>query len=70
VFDFNELYFFAQVVEHKGFAAAARKIGIPKSKLSRRVPKPGVTLEQLRNYVSVFNKRAQIGVRQKVNLWT
>lgn len=37
MFDFNELYFFAQVVEHKGFAAAARKIGIPKSKLSRRV---------------------------------
>lgn len=33
----NDLYYFAQVVEHAGFAAAARALGVPKSKLSRRV---------------------------------
>lgn len=35
--DFNDLYLFAKVVEHGGFAVAGRTIGIPKSKLSRRV---------------------------------
>ncbi len=35
--DLNDLYLFAQVVEHGGFAAAGRAVGIPKSKLSRRV---------------------------------
>jgi len=35
--DLNELYYFAQVVEHGGFAPAGRALGIPKSKLSRRV---------------------------------
>ena len=35
--DLNDLYYFAQVVEHRGFAAAGRALGIPKSKLSRRI---------------------------------
>lgn len=35
--DLNDLYLFAQVVDHGGFAAAGRAAGIPKSKLSRRV---------------------------------
>ncbi|WP_223671077.1 LysR family transcriptional regulator [Kangiella shandongensis] len=35
--DLNDLYYFALVVEHAGFAAAERASGIPKSKLSRRV---------------------------------
>lgn len=35
--DLNDLYYFAQVVEHGGYAAAGRAIGIPKSKLSRRI---------------------------------
>ena len=35
--DLNDLYFFAQVVEHNGFAAAARKLGLPRSRLSRRI---------------------------------
>ena len=35
--DLNELYYFAQVVEHGGFAPAGRALGLPKSKLSRRV---------------------------------
>ncbi|MET1077085.1 MAG: LysR substrate-binding domain-containing protein [Pseudomonas sp.] len=35
--DLNDLYYFAQVVEHRGFAAAGRALNIPKSKLSRRI---------------------------------
>jgi DNA-binding transcriptional LysR family regulator len=35
--DLNDLYFFAQVVEHSGFASAGRALGVPKSKLSRRI---------------------------------
>lgn len=35
--DLNTLYYFTQVVEHRGFAAAGRALDIPKSKLSRRI---------------------------------
>lgn len=35
--DLNDLYYFAQVVEHRGFGATARALGIQKSKLSRRI---------------------------------
>ena len=35
--DLNDLYYFAKVVEAGGFAAAGRLLGIPKSRLSRRV---------------------------------
>ncbi|MBI3144062.1 MAG: LysR family transcriptional regulator [Pseudogulbenkiania sp.] len=35
--DLNDLLFFAKVVEHGGFNAASRVLGIPKSRLSRRV---------------------------------
>lgn len=35
--DLNDLYYFAQVVEHQGFAPASRALHLPKSKLSRRV---------------------------------
>lgn len=35
--DLNDLYYFAMVVEHAGFAAAERALGIPKSRLSRRI---------------------------------
>ncbi|GAB3733914.1 LysR family transcriptional regulator [Luteimonas pelagia] len=35
--DLNDLYYFAMVVEHGGFAAAERASGIPKSRLSRRI---------------------------------
>ena len=35
--DLNDLYFFAQIVEHQGFAAAARVLGMPRSRLSRRL---------------------------------
>src|SRR6185437_869671 len=33
----EEFYYFAQVVEHGGYARAARALGIPKSRLSRQV---------------------------------
>ncbi|WP_138517631.1 LysR family transcriptional regulator [Limnobacter alexandrii] len=35
--DLNDLYYFAKVVEHHGFSAAARALGVPKSKVSRRI---------------------------------
>jgi len=35
--DLNDLYYFVQVVDHGGFAAAARALGLQKSKLSRRL---------------------------------
>ncbi|AKA23563.1 LysR family transcriptional regulator [Pseudomonas chlororaphis] len=35
--DLNTLYYFTQVVELRGFAAAGRALDIPKSKLSRRI---------------------------------
>ncbi len=35
--DLNDLRFFAEVVEQGGFAAAARKFGVPRSRLSRRI---------------------------------
>ena len=35
--DLNDLYYFVQVVEHGGFTQAGRALGIPKSKLSRRI---------------------------------
>lgn len=33
----NDLYLFVQAVDHQGFAAAARQLGIPKSTVSKRV---------------------------------
>ena len=35
--DLNDLYYYVQVVDHVGFAPAGRAIGVPKSKLSRRI---------------------------------
>ncbi len=35
--DLNDLQYFARVVEHGGFAAAGRALGLPKSRLSRRI---------------------------------
>ncbi|MCJ1887080.1 LysR family transcriptional regulator [Pseudomonas sp. LA21] len=37
MFDLNDLFLFAKVVEHGGFAPAGRMLGLPKSRLSRRV---------------------------------
>lgn len=35
--DLNDLYFFVQVVDHRGFAPAGRALNVPKSRLSRRI---------------------------------
>lgn len=35
--DLNDLWYFVQVVDHGGFSPASRVIGIPKSRLSRRI---------------------------------
>lgn len=35
--DLNDLYYFARVVDFGGFAPAGRALGVPKSKLSRRI---------------------------------
>lgn len=35
--DLNDLYYYVQAVDHGGFAPAGRALGIPKSKLSRRL---------------------------------
>lgn len=35
--DLNDLYYFVRVVDHRGFAPAGRALGVPKSKLSRRI---------------------------------
>jgi DNA-binding transcriptional LysR family regulator len=35
--DFNDFQFFTAVVLHRGFSAAARVLGVPKSRISRRV---------------------------------
>ena len=35
--DFNDLQFFTAVVINRGFSAASRALGVPKSRISRRV---------------------------------
>ena len=35
--DLNDMHYFAQVIAEGGFSAAARKLGVPKSTLSRRI---------------------------------
>ena len=35
--DLNDLRLFVEVVDQKGFAAAARRLGVPRSRLSRRI---------------------------------
>lgn len=36
-FNFNDLHLFVQAVDNRGFAAAARHLGIPKSTVSKRI---------------------------------
>ena len=42
--DLNDMLYFAEVAERGGFAAAGRALGIPKSRLSRRVAELEVRL--------------------------
>ena len=43
--DLNDLYYFAMVVEHGGFAAAERALGIPRETPAAQVPRVINTLE-------------------------
>lgn len=43
--DLNDLYYFVQVVDHGGFAPAGRALGMPKSRLSRRIAQLETRLE-------------------------
>ena len=35
--DLNDFFYFAKIVKHSGFSSAAKALGIPKSRLSRRL---------------------------------
>lgn len=48
--DLNDLYYFVQVVDYKGFAPAGRALGITKSKLSRSTRHFSVTAIGQANY--------------------
>ncbi|MCA0973002.1 LysR family transcriptional regulator [Halomonas denitrificans] len=43
--DLNDFYYFVQVVDHQGFASAGRALGVPKSRLSRRIAELEARLE-------------------------
>jgi len=43
--DLNDVYYFVQVVEHRGITAAARALDLPKSSLSRRILDLEATLD-------------------------
>lgn len=43
--DLNDLYYFVNVVDHKGFSAAGRALSLPKSRLSRRIAMLEAALE-------------------------
>ncbi len=54
MFDLNDYFYFVHVVEKKGFSAAARALGIPKSRVSRHIS----TLEQ-RLEVKLFQRTSR-----------
>ncbi|MDH4395013.1 MAG: LysR family transcriptional regulator [Limnobacter sp.] len=58
--DLNDLYYFAKVVEHQGFSAAARALGIPKSTLSRRIS----TLEERLNTQLLYRSTRKLHVTE------
>ena len=68
--DLNDLDFFAAVVEHAGFSAAGRALGIPESRLSKRVApleeRVGVRLLQRTARRFVFT---EVGERFCTHCW-
>ena len=68
--DLNDLFYFAKVVEAGGFAAAGRALGIPKSRLSRRIAelenRLGARLlsmaRQLRRWWQLAEQRRRLGM--------
>ena len=45
-YDLNDMYYFAEVVERGGFAAAGRALGVPKSRLSAYAMKLAKTMRK------------------------
>lgn len=59
-YDLNDLYYFVKVVEYGGFSQAGTALGIPKSKLSRRV----ADLEQKLNVSLIYRSTRQFHVTE------
>ncbi|MEZ5523998.1 MAG: LysR family transcriptional regulator [Pseudomonadales bacterium] len=58
--DLNDFYYFVKAVEHGGFAPAGRALGIPKSKLSRRI----ATLEERLGVRLIYRSTRQFNVTE------
>ena len=56
--DLNDFYFFVKTVEYGGFAPAGRALGIPKSKLSRRI----AALEESLGVTLIYRSTRQFNV--------
>ena len=54
--DMNDMLYFAEVVEWGGFAAAGRHLGIPKSKLSRRVAELETRLQPVHGLLEALDE--------------
>ena len=59
-YDLNDLYYYVKVVEHGGFSQAGLALGIPKSKLSRRI----ADLEQTLNVSLIYRSTRQFHVTE------
>ncbi|WP_272574372.1 LysR substrate-binding domain-containing protein [Providencia sp. PROV259] len=59
-YDLNDLYYYVKVVEHGGFSQAGLALGIPKSKLSRRI----ADLEQKLNVSLIYRSTRQFHVTE------
>lgn len=59
-YDLNDLYYYVKVVEHGGFSQAGLALGIPKSKLSRRI----ADLEQKLKVSLIYRSTRQFHVTE------
>ncbi|MTC60478.1 LysR family transcriptional regulator [Providencia rustigianii] len=59
-YDLNDLYYYVKVVEYGGFSQAGLALGIPKSKLSRRI----ADLEQKLNVSLIYRSTRQFHVTE------
>lgn len=59
-YDLNDLYYFVKVVEYGGFSPAGEALGIPKSRLSRRI----ADLEQKLNISLIYRSTRQFHVTE------
>lgn len=59
-YDLNDLYYYVKVIEHGGFSQAGLALGIPKSKLSRRIAE----LEKKLNVSLIYRSTRQFHVTE------